>query len=553
MADMAWREGSAQKRTGLRKWARPVALILFAMAVLAAFGLAGTPIGHSYLHNLPWFIGFREAFAGGTLWPRFIPYLWWGMGGLDFFFYAPMPFWIASLLGTASCLGHCSADTAFALGGGWMFLFSAASMYLLARNFLTARLALLAGLIYMLLPYKLLGDWVARQAVGEIAVAIFLPLLLHFQLKLARGTRGGIGYALSFAAIMLSHLPIAVLAALFSAVLAIVQILPCQSDAKLRLRRLLNFVLFGGLGVTLAGAYWLPALLALDTVSPELLTNHFLTPSNWLYLDGRPEPGPVISFRMKLVLLASLVVAGLFAVFSQASIELKLLVLGPVLYTAFLNSVFSSAVWTISPFSSVQFPFRSFIILEVGLALGLVALMKAALRGGVRPALAAGAASLLIGATAFPMAGLHNPSGKKAELFMEAGTLDYVPEPMALAMFDAVNRTGTSTYLEWQSIIRDFAEKGTPVEWTSNRTGSVELAGGPVKLAWHPAWTAMRDDTGEAVALSPSPTGLTLAEATSGSGITLRLGALRGERLGWTLSLLALFAIGLIALRRRLI
>ncbi len=551
MAHMALREGLAVKPTGLRKWAGPLALILFAIAVLAAFGFAGTPLGHSYLNNLPWFIGFREAFAGGTLWPRFIPYLWWGMGGLDFFFYAPMPFWIASLLGTATCLGQCSADTAFALGGGWMFLFLAASTYLLARNFLTARLALLAGLIYMVLPYKLLGDWVARQAVGEIAVAIFLPLLLHFQLKLARGDRGGIGYALSFVAIMLSHLPSAVLAAPFSAVLAITQIRSCESDAKLRLQRLLSFALFGGLGVALAGAYWLPALLALDTVSPGLLFNHFLTPSSWLYLDGRPEPDPALSLPMKLLLIASLVVAGLFAVFSRASRELKQIVLCPILYVAFFNSVFSSAIWSMSPFSSVQFAFRSFIILEVGLALGLVALIKAALSGGLRRSLAAGTASLLVGASAFPMAGLHQPAGSKAELFMEAGTLDYVPEAMALPLFDVVNRTGARTYTEWHAIIRGFADEGTPVEWVSNRTGRVVFDGGPVKLAWHPAWRATCEDTGEKVALSPSAIGLTVAEVPTGTAISLRLGALRGERLGWSVSLLALFGTGLIALRRR--
>ncbi|MEL7284994.1 MAG: hypothetical protein AAGJ68_10795, partial [Pseudomonadota bacterium] len=55
--------------------------VLLGGALLALHAWVGTPYGHSYKHNLPWFDAFRTALWSGDLYPRFLPDLWFGFGG----------------------------------------------------------------------------------------------------------------------------------------------------------------------------------------------------------------------------------------------------------------------------------------------------------------------------------------------------------------------------------------------------------------------------------------------------------------------------------------
>ena len=251
-----------------RHW-RLIALLL-AVALLVLHGSLGAPFGHSYRHNMPWFDAFNQAFWAGDLYPRFLPDLWYGLGGVDFYFYAPMPFWITSILGTASCPG-CEAHTVLSLGGAWMILLSMLSFFFLARRFFTANWAGFSALIYGVLPYHYLMDWFIRQAVGELAALIFVPLLILATIRLIEEKRGGILFALSFAGIALSHLPTALMAVHLVAIIALWQALTRYADWMLRLLILTRFALWGGLGAALSAFYWLPAIALLGDVSPAML------------------------------------------------------------------------------------------------------------------------------------------------------------------------------------------------------------------------------------------------------------------------------------------
>src|SRR5205807_9266578 len=79
-------------------------------------------------------------------------------------------------------------------------------------NWLSAREALFAGLLYALNPYMVVGAYV-RCAYPEMLASAIFPLLLWGILELDRDTRKGFGtIAMSFAAIWLSNLPAGVIA-----------------------------------------------------------------------------------------------------------------------------------------------------------------------------------------------------------------------------------------------------------------------------------------------------------------------------------------------------
>ena len=550
-------DGTVVSSAGLKSSSRKRPLWLFVLPLLALsflglFGWIGTPMGHSYVHNLPWFIAFNDGVWSGELWPRFLPGLWWGMGGLDFIFYAPIPFWIASTLGTASCLGQCGPDTAFALGGAWLFILCAPAMYVLARGFLPRNFAILTALIYVILPYKLVGDWFLRQAVGEIAVAIFLPLLVHFLLKLGRGEKAGIGFALSFAAIMLSHLPSALITVLFTAIFATVQSSFFTQKGWVRARRLATIGAFGALGVALAGAYWVPALVLLDTVSPDVLFNPFLNPRMWVFFDGVVEPMMELTTPLKIILISSLAVVAVLVWWSNVDRWLKVLSAVPVVFALWFNSPLAGILWVTEPFQSIQFPYRIFIVSELGLALGLGALVwKASETPSRLKRMAFLAAPLLMGLAAIPLGFAVEEQYPKEDVHYEAGTMEYLPKPFFEPMWAEAKARRADGHIEIYDVAKELGAAGTPVALTYDRTGEVTLDTRPIALPFRPEWI-ITDEAGSVLSAQPTGIGLTQVFAPPGTRVFLELGPLKGEREGWLLSVLG--ALGVFALmiwRRR--
>ena len=120
---------------------------VFSAALLALHAYTGTPAGASYIYNLPWFNSFNNAFWAGDLYPRFSFDLWYGLGGLDFYFYAPMPFWFSSTVGQVTCPG-CAPHTTFAVSGAWMVILAGLSFFVFARRFFSVPWAGFGGLLF---------------------------------------------------------------------------------------------------------------------------------------------------------------------------------------------------------------------------------------------------------------------------------------------------------------------------------------------------------------------------------------------------------------------
>ena len=122
------------------------------------------------------------------------------------------------------------------------------------------RVALVGALAYMAAPYHML-DHFMRGAFAEFTAYAVLPLVVLAIGRVADRRHGGtVGLAVAYAALLLSHLP--------TAMLATVTVLPAY--ILFRERRpegLVRSAVAAALGVALAAIYLVPALLLQGTIS----------------------------------------------------------------------------------------------------------------------------------------------------------------------------------------------------------------------------------------------------------------------------------------------
>ncbi len=558
--------------------------LLVGLTIAAIAGI-GTPFGHSYDFNLAWFEAFDAQLRAGVLYPRRLPDLWAGHGGADFFFYGPLPFWVSSLSG-AVLFGGGDAPTRWAIGGAVMLVASGLTMFAFARSVLPQRAAAFAAVVYVILPYHFLVDWMMRQAVGEVAAMVFLPLLLLAYLKLQAGSGGGRLFALAYAGLVLSHLPSALLAGHLVLLLFAYEAWRCRREP----------VRLAGLGARLAGwtalalalsaLYWLPALTLLDTVTPGMLSTPYFDPKAWLFFDGRPEPAQAEA--LKLTFLCSLVIAaaGWIAARRIARPGLMTLIAAPTLLCAFLVLPVSWLFWEVSPLARIQFPWRSFILMDLSLGLATGSLF-AALTGSA-PGLTTGdRRRLRLGAVAAGVAfalavqawipGVLYRVGEGAERagrHAGIGPIEYLPPESGAVLTRALQDTGKP-----QPTVQDAADlfvagigpaARLPARASRNlRRFEIDLpaldlpaidlpvdAGAkPIALPllyWAP-WQAYEASTGAPVDLKPAPdTGImTVSPQMAGRTVIVELPVFPVERFGGLASALALLVLlASLAIRR---
>ncbi len=335
----------------------------------------GLPPGHSAAFNYGWSAQYSATVTWTDPLPRYLPGLWSGLGGHDFFFYAPLPFSFIAVFVAPLCPG-CSPATQFVLGSSIVLVASGVAMFAFLRRFFALPPAAFGALVYVLLPYHLLMDWFVRQAAGEFTAYAFLPLIALGIERIRSQDGGGWTLALGVAGTAFSHLPTTLLAAHVFAALAFVLVVLQPGGAGARLRLFARLAWFGGLGLALAAIYWLPAILLLDTVSPATLFDPYFEASRWLYFADAPPPNTQSAVRILLCFLACLPL--LLGALRSARGPLLAWILVPAAVALFLNTAPSAPIWREWIISRVQFPWRLMIFVDFAAAIAASVLLSRA-------------------------------------------------------------------------------------------------------------------------------------------------------------------------------
>ena len=546
---------------------RPLILAVLALgaAVILAMIAAGIPPGHSAAFNYAWSTQYSEAVSWSSPFPRWLPGLWNGLGGADFFFYAPLPFWAGAALVGPLC-GGCAPETAMVIASALFLVGSGWSMWAFLRHFFEPRAAAAGAVIYVILPYHLLVDWFARQAVGEFTAYAFLPLVALGIERLRRDLSGGWILTLGVAGLCLSHLPSALLAGHVFGLVCLAFAVLAGGRLLARLRLLAAFAWHGLLGLGLAAFYWLPAVALLDTVSPAALFSDYFEAPRWLFGFWSRPPDRIAALVLACVACAAPIL--LAATLRLRGPSLVWLVL-PAGVAIVMNLSVTELIWREWVISRVQFPWRLTMFLDFSTAFAGAFLASGALSAGRWRILAAALA--LAGAPYALLASRVTYTQPAAEFAAQrtdwAGAAEYLSPEMGavladrlglqeLTLFDHKAITGAIAALS-----QEVEEAGESVEMSRSdaRTLIVTPASGHDRIALPVQyWTFWEAETaeGEPLRIVPHPRFGTLeVEAPPGgfvgTPVTVRLPLHSSERFGWAASgLVAILLIGGLARHR---
>jgi len=369
-------EALGEVRSGWR-WRPYLAIIGFAFLLVLPAMLSPIKLHDSFWIDWVWVDQFGDQLRQGNLYPRWLPASHDGLGSPVFYYYPPLSFYPAGLL---AALGMPPAGAIVATFG-LAFAGSGAAMYVWARGWTAHPLA--ASLFFMAAPYHL-ADFYGRGALAETCAIAFIPLLALGLKRVAEG-KGPALAAIAYAAMIATHLPLALLASLFLVALYTLVL------ARARPRALLAFAPALAIGIALSAIYLVPALALEPYRDAAVLWSHaVLRPDHWLIAFHMSEPLD----GMRLITLKVIAVIALPAIFmawrwrsgwAGSAIACCLIVAGLLPF-----------FWSLPLIQSVQFPFRALPFAEFGFATAIALAPKGRLAALLAlPAMALSATFLL--------------------------------------------------------------------------------------------------------------------------------------------------------------
>ena len=503
--------------------------------------------------------------GSGVLPPRHLPLLWDGLGGNDFFFYGPLPYYLAVAV-QVPC-PDCGPQLVFAISAGIGFALAGCACYVFCRLFVGRVGAVFGGLCYVVLPYHLAIDWILRQAAAEAFAYIFVPIVaLGFE-RMRRNQGGGAAFAVGIAGLGATHLPVGLLTAHLIFILLAAELWQRRRHLEPAWHFVRQTLAMGILGGGLSAVFWLPALALLGDVSGDILYMPHFDATRWLV--GAAEPAPDPEF-LTLVLLAgsvSLIIAGAGAIAAiRAHSPALFWLLGLTVAPVFLMSRLSWPLWEYWVLASVQFPWRLVFPLDLAAALGLATLVQALSGRQAAVRLGVGLTMLTLGTCALVVAAKGLPAARTLDgpVDMRIGAIEYLPPAFSAELLRQM-RARNQKFLpsgDLVAAIARIARLRSDAESFAlgSRSAVAVVAQGQSKvLLPMPYWRHWRawDSTGTQLLLGPDPE-LGMAIATHPEGralanpVTLELPWHWSEWSGAGISIWSWLALILsLAMRRR--
>jgi hypothetical protein len=317
----------------------------------------GYIVGHDGLSHLLWAQQFVHSVHEGIVYPQWVADANFGCGDASFIFYPPFTFFSYALAGffTNKVLVMLSAMSFL-----WIFA-SGITMYLFCRNYLGRFASFIASLAYMGVPYHLV-DLYMRAALAELCAFFWIPLIYYF-LLMVRENRPVyfVGLSVSFAGLLMTHLPTALLFSPFLLCYAVL-LLWAERDKKVFLSRLVLL----GVGLGLSSIYLIPAMLEQKYVNIyALTTDGYMVINNFLFSRHASDihfNRLVSQIAISTSFISAVALSFLFYLRKTSSVRFfyaGIFFALSALLSLFLMIPLSEPFWNRAPFfSAVQFPWR---------------------------------------------------------------------------------------------------------------------------------------------------------------------------------------------------
>jgi hypothetical protein len=574
-------------------------LLVAALVAVSPHLLIGFPHGHSVNVNIFWHECFSEQLLAGELLPRWLFSFWGGLGAPVFYFYAPFPFYVLSLIDVFP-VGQWGDFAVLSIGHLLLFFLSGAAFYVFVRPYTDRFWATVIAIGYMFAPYHYI-DVEVRSAIGEASAYIWIPLILIGVCGPEKKWRSTVLAACGYAGLILSHLPSALLAAPAIALFSVL-----SGDRSGWLRAVGHALVVGVLGVALSAFYVLPALMLRDTLPHDAWVSgygpRYAATSS---LIGSSTVSRFSGTVHELLAWTSLVGVGFLALYiavsksrfskglEQPSKRMTAAIIAVLCLCWFLMSSLSWPIWEHFPFlSQVQFSWRLGVLVDICSLLLVALFAPPVIRSGLgfagrrRRMLEYAVCSLALGALAISMMQGFFPPPVRAKSHIgrtrtlapvEYRTRWLVESPLYLGSRTAadlknidvapeVHRSGIGRWEKYVKPLPSIAAQRDlqPGESVSIKSDSVTRATISVaidsaatirlKKVYYPHWRLTDTAGGEVEAHPEEQTGLLIFELPPGRHqLTLDRRILPAEHAGILVSLFAVVGIlvGLLVSRLR--
>jgi hypothetical protein len=338
--------------------------ILAALVTLPA--LLADPLTHdSFWIDWVWADQFTEQLRRGVIYPRWLPRSHDGLGSPAFYYYPPLAFYLTGTFGLLGLPTYWSIIAAFGAASAC----SGVAMFHWLKGWTSQPLA--GSLFYVIAPYHVY-DFYARGALAESCAIALIPLVA-LGLRRISDCRGPALAAIAYAALIATHLPLALIASLFL-------ILPYTLVLTWGyFKALPRYVAALGFGIGLSAVYLVPALaLGPYRDAAQLWMWPKLQPVNWsiFYIDWRTA-----DFGVSLVFVVTAAIALSAAAVFVATRSRWAVYAG--VYSV-IAAGFLPMIWDLPLLRNVQFPFRLLPLAGFALATALaVGSKRRALTGAI--------------------------------------------------------------------------------------------------------------------------------------------------------------------------
>ena len=527
-----------------------------------------------------WYIHFSEQLWNGNLYPRWLVGMNSGLGSPVFFYYPPVPYFVTSLLKPLF------PDDAF----GWHQLRVSAALalvlsgffcYLWIRQIAELKSALIAAVLYLAGPYHLASDLYIRFSFAEFWSFVWLPLILYFTHKIVVGNRlAVVGFALSYALLIMTHLP----TTLIFSIVPICYAAVLKTDEKLK--NIGKIAVSIGLGVGLSAIYFYPAIAMQKYVFLDRMSIGYFSYENWLFFSNFS-----LWTEDKLIILLLLFdllgIAFCCFIISRANPDklnrkLGIFWLAVAVASFLMMTEISKPIWLIfSPLQKIQFPFRFSVIITLAvtymIALSISSLKTSGLSKNVAIKLIAGLliagwipATIWSATTARPSQGLLDQETFNSKVVQSREAPEYRPRASSSMneidweMSKDIENWDTQMEKEFDLLLNRVGITGDGISRVQivNGTGEIKVIGWEsrnillhtkadtemnvyVSQFYYPGWTAHIEGDKQDITIQPSSFDglLNLAIPKGEYDLRLTLKESTEEITGKVISLISIFCV----------
>jgi 6-pyruvoyl-tetrahydropterin synthase related domain len=522
-------------------------VIVASLLILVPVLLFGIPSNIDLSNHFRFALPFYDALQNGHLYPGWLPDSNSGYGDPSFRFYPPGTYYL--LAGTRALTGSWFSGSVLAFGV--LSVLGSLGVYWWARQLVSSQVAMWAGILYAVAPYRL-NELYQAFLLAEFAGAAVLPFTFLFTERLCNRVRlrdvGGL--AASYAILVFTHLPLTVIGSLALLVYALLRL-----ERGKRWKTLIWLAVSVVLGLVASASYWSTMISELswiraDNINPYSFVDYR---SNFLLSTFSPENLNV--WWMNILLLGTLAMFWPGLILFRPSVWKSLPARGlkaagvVLVFTIAMGTQISTPAWKLlRPLQETQFPWRWLALTSMVCPV----LCAAALpywtkqwHGKLRPLIIAGAGIIAI-SLAFSV----------SHIVREA-------QYLKRAEFDATLRAiqGSQGVMQWwpkwvNEPIRemnqevDAGPRNVSVKsWESQKRVFLVEAGTTsevrVRTFYYPLWTAKKDS--ENLAVRPDTDGA-LVISVPPQNTTVVLEFREPARVRWARALSGIAWIGILGL-----